>query len=189
MRYLTVIFLFVFNWCDAQQFARPVSDITLGTWTDNSLGTTDIFLAIDEASASDADFVLNNNNTNDTYETGLSGISEPDAGTVTVRYRYSKSAANGNARNIQLFLYEGATLRSSGTLHTGITETWTAGTWDLSGAEVSSITNWGDLRLRVTASGTTGGAAGNRRSVQCSWAELQAPDAPAAAMRRRVIVN
>jgi len=189
MRYLVIILLFVSGLSHAQQFARPASDFTLGTWTDNGLGTTDIFLAIDEVSASDADFVLNNNNTNDTYETGLSGISEPDAGTVTIRYRYSKSAAGGNARDIQLFLYEGVTLISSGTLHTGITETWTAGTWDLSGAEVSSITNWGDLRLRVTASGTTGGAGSNRRSVRCSWAELQAPDAPAAATRRRVIIN
>lgn len=160
------------------QFARPDSDITVASWT-----VTPLWDKIDEATASDADFIAGDNNTNDACEVGLTNVTDPTSSTGhVVRYRYSKSAAGGNARDITVSLYQGTTLIAE-LLHSGITEVWTAGTFTLSGAQADAITDYTDLRIRFTASGTTGGPGGNRRSVRASWAELEVPDAaPPAAL-------
>ena len=39
------------------QYARPDSDTSIGDWADNSSGTSIIYQAIDESSASDSDYI------------------------------------------------------------------------------------------------------------------------------------
>lgn len=154
------------------QFGRPDSDVTVSDWT-----TAPLWSSIDEATFSDADLISSNNNTNNACEVGLSDVGDPvSSSTHVVRYRYRKNAAAGNARNITVSLYQGATLIAEQT-HTGISEVFTAGSFTLTGPQADSITDYADLRLRFTAGGTTGGSGGNRRSVQVSWAELEVPDA------------
>lgn len=156
------------------QFGRPDSDVTVNSWT-----ATPLWQKIDESTFSDADFISGDNNTNDSCEVGLSNVGDPLSSTGHVfRYRYRKSAAGGNARNITVGLYQGGTLIAEQT-HNGISETFTAGSLTLTGTQADSITDYNDLRIRFTASGTTGGPGGNRRAVQVSWAELEVPNAPA----------
>lgn len=157
------------------QFARPVSDITVGSWLPQPL-----WQQIDEAVASDTDFISSNNNINESVEVTLSSVSTPQAGNVVINYRYAKDASAGNTRTIAVSLYQGATLIATGTTHTPTATTFTAGTFTLTTTQRNNITNWGDLRLRFTAGGTTGGSAGNRRAVSISFAEMQTPDAVAA---------
>lgn len=158
------------------QFARPDSDVTTNSWTASDAGS--LFAAIDEVTPDDGVFILNGNNSNDACEVGLSDVLDPQVGDgLAVAYRYSKNAAGGNARNITVELVQGTTV-ISGQTQTGITEVWTDGAWSLTPAEVGNITDYTDLRIRVTASGTTGGATGNRRSVRLSWAVLTLPDPP-----------
>lgn len=158
------------------QFARPNADVTTASWTP-STGAS-LFGVIDESTASDTDYILGENSTNDSCEVALSAVTDPESSSShIVRYRYRKNASSGNTRNIQVFLYQGGTLIASGTAHTPTTTTWTAGTFTLTGTQADNITDYTDLRLRITQSGTTGGSAGNRRHPQLSWAELEVPDA------------
>lgn len=156
------------------QFARPDGDVTVNTWA-----ATPLWEKLDEVSPSDADFVSNNNNTNDACEVSLSDVSDPSSSSGhVVRYRYSKDLAGSNARNVTVGLYQSTTLVAEQT-HSGISEVFTDGSFTLSSGQADAISDYADLRLRFTASGTTGGPGGNRRAVRVSWAELEVPDAAA----------
>jgi len=68
------------------QFARPVSDVSVGDWTASS--GTDRFAMVDEEAASDADDITSGATpSNDECVLALGAISTPAAGTVTLRVR------------------------------------------------------------------------------------------------------
>jgi hypothetical protein len=68
------------------QFARPVSDVSVGNWTAST--GTDRFAMVDEEAASDADYITSGATpSNDECVLALGAISTPAAGTVTLRVR------------------------------------------------------------------------------------------------------
>lgn len=70
----------------SDQFARPVSDVSVGGWTASS--GTDRFAMVDEEAASDADYITSGATpSNDECVLALGAISTPAAGTVTLRVR------------------------------------------------------------------------------------------------------
>lgn len=134
------------------QFARPDGDTSVGAWATNAGGTTSLFATIDESVANDADFVRSELAPNaSAYECSLSNIEDPvsSSGHV-VRYRYAKDAAGGAQINLTVELRQGTTVIASAT-HTNISDTVTAGSITLSGAEADAITDYTDLRLRFIA--------------------------------------
>ena len=70
------------------QFARPISDISVGGWL-NELGSgTNLYQSIDEATASDTDYIRSGATpVDDTAIFILTPLATPDAGTVTMRIR------------------------------------------------------------------------------------------------------
>jgi len=127
------------------QYARPESDVTDGSWTDQSAGTS-LYVAIDEVTASDADYIQSTTDpANDECVIQLSDLATPDAGTRTLRYRYKKDQT-GNQINLTVGLYDGNTLIQA-TTHTNI------GTSYVDGALVitNTISTWTDLRVRFKA--------------------------------------
>ncbi|HLE64395.1 MAG TPA: hypothetical protein VI750_14685 [Pyrinomonadaceae bacterium] len=138
------------------QFGRPSTDTVNESYTDQGGGSASIFAMIDEVSASDADYIQSAiTPTNDVYATKLTSVTDPLVSTGhIVRYRYSKDAAGGAQIDLTVQLRQGyASEVSQGTLiasaaHTNISDTWTAGTFTLSGAEADAITNYADLFLR-----------------------------------------
>ena len=97
------------------QFARPVSDVTVNAgWTTDLGGTSNLYASIDEATASDTDYVIEDQSTSDDLEVMLGSISDPvsSLGHV-VRFRYRKSATGGNSRSLTVGLYQGGTLIAS----------------------------------------------------------------------------
>ena len=160
------------------QFGRPASDITNpATWT----GT---FADIDEVSASDSDFGYSDDNTDGTYETKFSSLTDPVSSVDhIVRFRRSRvdtgvgGSTTGSAATVTVALYQGATLiRTIGTdLGTGA---WNTSQITLTGTEADSITDYTDLRLRFDYTGG-GGSPANRRGIGISWAEIEIPDATA----------
>lgn len=154
------------------QFLRPDSDVSAGLWT-----TAPLWSSLDEATASDADLVTSNNNTNpDTFEVGLSNPGgTPGAGTVTLRVRRSKSATGGHALEERFALYQGATLVQELAQATPDSTAWATVSLNVT----SAITDWTDLRVRVSREGGTGGSGATRRSLLVSWIELEAPNAAA----------
>ena len=70
------------------QYGRPSTDAAAGSWT-NELGqTTDLHESINEVTADDADYIRSAvSPADDTYITQLTGITNPGAGTATMRIR------------------------------------------------------------------------------------------------------
>jgi|SRR6478735_513138 len=159
------------------QYARPSADITLNAWTTQSGATTNLWSALDEVDASETDYVsqASPGANNNLYEVRLSTVTTPLINRYhLVRYRYRKSQALGNVRNVTVGLYQGTTLIASN-VHNDITVVWTEGAFLLTVAQAALITDYTNLRLRFTPSGTTSGSTA-RRMVQVSWAQLRVPD-------------
>ena len=140
------------------QFARPDADTTLGNYTDNAAGTTNIFQAIDETSASDADFIRSPQSpVNEAYVCRLSDVTDPASSSGhTMRMRTANDVASGGEtldytqQLRQGYVSEG----SQGTLiasqqRTGVADdTWTTSSYTLSAGEADAITDYTALFYR-----------------------------------------
>lgn len=143
------------------QFARPNSDFNNpGTWTNQAASSTNIYQAIDETIADDADFIQSpvGPTTTKVYVTKLSSITDPVSSSGHVlRWRYNKDAAGGAQINLVAELRQGYVSEASlGTLivsrsFTNVSDTFVTDAYTLSGGEADSISNYGDLYLRFTA--------------------------------------
>lgn len=142
------------------QFARPDADTTLGTYTNDVGGAVNIFQAIDETVASDADFIRSvADPVNEIYVARLSDVSDPLSSTNHIlRVRAGTDQAVGGSQIdmiVQLrqgYVNEG----TPGTLIATLTQanisqgSFTTYTLNLSGIEADAITNYNDLFLRVS---------------------------------------
>jgi hypothetical protein len=134
---------------------RPDSDVTDGAFTKSTGGNTDMYQMIDEVTADDSDYITTADGVDTTCEFGLGNpTNTPAAGDgVVVRYRYAFADTGGSSSIITLSvaLYEGATQRA-GTLYlTGFAPSsflFTDGYFTLTDAEIGSITDWTNLRIR-----------------------------------------
>lgn len=162
------------------QYARPDEDVSKENWDDAAGGDNDNILydEINESSQNDANYstsgALSLLDTTETWEVGLSSVVDPQSSSNhIVRYTYGKDASGGNVINLTVRLMQGSTQIASWT-HNGIGTGFTLATQTLSAAEADSISNYSDLRLRFTATYSSGIIA---RSAQISWAELEVPPA------------
>jgi hypothetical protein len=142
------------------QFARPDADTTNeGAWTDQAGGSANLFSTVDEAVASDSDYVRSAvAPTNDVIVFRLSDIEDPLSSSGHVlRWRRAKDAAGGAQIDMTVQLRQGYVNESTlGTLIaskavTAISETFTDDSITLSGAEADAITNYADLFVRILA--------------------------------------
>ena len=141
------------------QFARPSTDTTLGSYTDQVGGGTNIFETIDEVAADDGDYIQSPlAPSSAAYVTKLTSVEDPQSSSGhVVRYRYQKNAAGGAQIDLTVQLRQGYVNEGTpGTLiaewtHTNIPSSWTAGSQTLSGAQADAITNYGDLFLRFVS--------------------------------------
>jgi hypothetical protein len=132
------------------QYARPNADISLGGWTDENDGTTNIYQSIDEVTPSDLDYIKSSvNPTSDAVVIGLESKPAPivDTGHV-LRYRYRKEGSG--TVNINVALMEGSSVIASWQ-HDDI-GTITTAEQTLTELQAGSITDYSSLRFRVTAS-------------------------------------
>lgn len=138
------------------QTAAPASDVTDGSWTDQAGGTS-LFAAIDEAVASDADYIKSSDITagqSDACEIALGAVTDPISGTGhVVRYRYRSQGAT--SINLVVTLLQGATTITSWT-HTAVSSTYATAEQTLTDGQANSITDYSDLRLRFNATVPSG---------------------------------
>ena len=139
------------------QFARPDSTTTLGNYTDQAGGTTNIHLTIDEVAADDADFIRTPTSPiNEVYVCGLSDVTDPTSSSGhTMRMRTSVDQAAQESLDFvqqlrQTYVSEGSqgTLIASQTRAAVTSTTWTTSSYTLSGAEADAITSYVDLFFR-----------------------------------------
>ena len=133
------------------QYLRPSADTSLGSWTDEADGATNIYAHIDETSPSDADYVQSPNNPSaNIYKFKISTGSDPTVHTNhIISYRYRKPDSTGTV-NLKVRLVEGATTRKEWT-HNDIGTTWTTQEQTLTEGEAATITDYSNLYLELEA--------------------------------------
>jgi hypothetical protein len=138
------------------QFGRPSADTSIGTYTDQAAGVTNIYTTIDESVASDADYIQSVLAPSSApYATKLTNLEDPISSTGhVVRWRVGKSAAGGATLNVTVQLRQGYVSEGTpGTLiaskgPTAVPDAFTDDSLTLSGAEADSITDYTSLYLR-----------------------------------------
>lgn len=141
------------------QYARPSSDVSNSGWA-----TAPLWSKVDEVVADDADLISASSNGN-VCELGMGSVTDPNGNTghtITIRRR----SAAGHSCTIDLV--QGTTVIASFT-DTTAGATFADITYTLSASEADAITNYADLRLRLTL-----GASVNYRVSQ---AFFECPDA------------
>ena len=170
-----------FNLPTVPKIVAPASDVTVGTWTTDTGATTNLYAAIDEdAPPNDADYIQSvAGPANAVYEAALASVTDPASSvghTLPVRAWLDTA---GPPATITGELRQGANALSTPVSFTD-TITTTPTTYDdtLSGAMADAITNYGDLRLRLTANqstvaptfvSATAGAVGTTGQLNVSW--------------------
>ena len=139
------------------QYGRPSADTHIGNYEDQAAGTTNIYTAIDETSASDTDYIVSSSApSSDPYVCALTSVEDPLSSSNHVyRYRVAKSASGGAQINVTCELRQSYVSEASqGTLiatdsQTDIGSTFTTYSKTLSAGEADAITNYGALYLRI----------------------------------------
>lgn len=123
---------------------RPASDITVGSWT-SSLGGA-LYAALDETSPDDGDFVSITGT--GTFEVKLGPAVDPAVSYGhTIRYRLQ----GDGAKTFTARLVQGTTIRSTDpTVRVPAAGSWTTYSWTLTAGEADAITDYTDLRVRIT---------------------------------------
>lgn len=135
------------------QFARPDSDVTVTGWVEDDGTSVDMWDEINEASASDTDYVKSPTppGTNE-YEAGLTDVTDPLSSTGHVmRWRRRKQPASGSADiNLTVRLMQ-TTTQIVSRADNAIPGTFTDTSYTLSAGEADSITDYTALRLEFVA--------------------------------------
>jgi hypothetical protein len=139
------------------QTARPDSDLLNQGYVNQVGSSSSLFQAIDEAVASDADYIISPTPPlAAVYACGLSNVTDPVASTGhVIRYRYRKSASGGARVDYVIQLRQGYVSESNqGTLiasaiHADIPAVATTSTLTLSAAEANAITDYNALGFRA----------------------------------------
>lgn len=144
------------------QYARPVADITVGSWT-----TTPLWDKVDEVTPDDATTVIQTPTgpSNLTAEVRFGSVSDPlqSIGHIARVRAYT----TGNC-TLAWSIYQGTTLIANcGTIT--LTGSYSTYTYTLTVAQANAITNYADLRVRFTGNGSSG-------RVRVTWFELEVPD-------------
>lgn len=132
------------------QYLYAVSDSSLGSWKDQSGGTTNIYTAIDEETPSDSDYVKSPDlPAANTYRFKIGNASDPSNHTNhKISFRLRKPFAVGTL-NLTVRVMEGVTQRASWT-HS-VTTDWTTVVKEMSEAEAASITDYTNLFIELEA--------------------------------------
>lgn len=140
----------------------PTSDISAGNWLNEAASATNLFASVDETPAVDSDWIQSGSEPNgDACELKLASAGVPGAGISTIKVRAMR-VGGGNRlpmmiepfAELQVDVVETTSIRATRYLRFGHGEETQSS--DLTGAEVATITAWGDLRFRFTATTSTG---------------------------------
>jgi hypothetical protein len=136
---------------------RPDADVTDGAWLGQDAGTS-LFSYIDESTQNLADYITSpNNGAACTIGLGNPGFTPSVADVVTIKFtERTSSAATGNLLTVQLL--EGATIRKTFVVGVGGSTSWGNRQNLLTAAQIASITDWDNLRILFSHTGSVGHA-------------------------------
>ncbi len=152
------------------QYARPSIDISLGSWTEDDDTTDALYEEINETPADDGDYVKVVG-ADSTYEVRLTSVTDPTIHTGhVVNFRMYGTGA-GAPEKLTVDLVDNTTVIAT------LANQQSDGAWGnkqivVAEAEAANISDYGNLRLRLSSTGNTGGS----DEVRCSFAEFVCPD-------------
>lgn len=126
-----------------ERFARPVGDISKGAWQPSS--GTDLFPMLDDMAINNSDYISAAGAA--TCELALAAVRDPGTSANQV-VRYLAHAPAGGGLTVEL--RQGATL-IAGWTHATLPATETIHEQALTTQQCDSITNYGDLRIKLVA--------------------------------------
>ena len=154
------------------QYARPDADDTDGNWTDKDGGTT-LYTSIDEASADDATtyIMVTDTGSNEVCIVRLGDVSAPGSSGTYIKYKAmtEDSIFTGNPPDLKLELLQGSTVKATTTNASVSTSSFTDYSYTIS--DVSGISDWTDLKLRITM--VTNAGANDLMKVTQAYLETQ----------------
>ena len=139
------------------QYARPDADDTDGNWTDKDGGTT-LYTSIDEASADDATTYIKvaDANSNEVCIVRLSDVSAPGTSGTYIKYKALTEDNGMGQPGLKLELLQGSTVKATTTNSSVDTSSFTSYSYTIS--DVSGISDWTDLKMRITMVTNAGGS-------------------------------
>ncbi len=160
------------------QFGRPASDISIGPWTDDGAGTTDLYLAVSDSS--DLTWIEDLNGGNGTAEFTMDALDDPIGNVDHIIRGRMRSAGSGAPERLNVQIWQGASFQVA---TTGNISNRSAGFglfgFAITDVEADSITDYGDLRFRVISSNL-----GGTEDMFVADVWFQVPDAPVGGVRR-----
>jgi hypothetical protein len=156
---------------------RPIADITPGWGT--VVGAASRWQAIDEVTNDVADYIQGAGG--QVYECLLGPAQAPASNTGGSVVVWAIAGGTGPAERITVAVYHGATLLATPISSATVGRTgWTQFSGSLSADNLNSITDWSNVRLRMTATGSESDA------VLVSQAYMVGGDAPISGSSGRV---
>ncbi|GAB6908661.1 hypothetical protein JCM12296A_45010 [Desulfosarcina cetonica] len=166
---------FAEGWCDYISYAHlaqktvPASTVSAGPWTAHGAGSMQAAVGGDRPD-DDAWIASGVNPAGDTAELRFGALTDPvlsSGHVLRVRHR-----VNDDGRRVELTvkLFDGGTEIAAWSQEVGSTE-WQTTTHTLTALQTDQIGAYGNLRVKVVATGT----AGHNRQVQISWIQLEVP--------------
>lgn len=155
------------------QYARPIQDITQGSWTDE--GTVDndgnLYSSVDEVTLDNEDSYIVDAGTNTLCEIKLGTISQPGNNTDHVLHILYRSIGSGGPEKLDIRLLQGTTEIVSLPNYSNRSSTYGDLNYSLSTVEADSITDYSDLRVELT-----GDSIGGSEEIRVSQIYLATAD-------------
>jgi hypothetical protein len=155
------------------QFARPISDISTGSWTDEGSVDNDgnLYTSLDEVSQDGDLSRVNSTGDAGTFEVKLGTITDPEVSTGHVVHVWAKGTGSGGPERIAVYLYETTTLIET------ISTNWAPGRGSYADINFTltladDIADYTDLRIRITIT-----SIGGSEQMDVTQIYLETPDA------------
>ena len=155
------------------QIARPDSDISAGLWEPIG-GPSTLFDAINEVTANDdTDYIEALNGENTTCELGLTSLTDP-VSSIDHKLRLRlQGTGSGGPERCSIALFQGGTQIAISSNFTS-RGAWGDGEYILTAGEADAITDYTDLRIKLTSSNLAA-----TEDMWVTWAEFEVPDVAA----------
>lgn len=158
----------------AIQTGTPTGDVSTGSWDDETPGGA-LYDSIDEASADGDTTYIVDAATNTTAEVSFSSLTDPGVDTGHEIHIWIRSIGSKGPEKLDVALYQSTTLIEEFANQSNNSATYAEKTLALSEANVANITDYSDLRIRMT-----GDSIGSGEEMRVTKAELQIPDVASA---------
>jgi len=168
----------------------PNSDDTDGNWTDKSGGST-LYTSIDEVSADDSTTYIKATDTS-SDEVCIVLLASPtlplESGSAFIRWRALTEDDSGmGGPTLKIELLQDGTVKATTPTTTISTSAWTSYSYEIT--DVSGISDWDALKLRITMIAGNGYGMGATDDMNVTHAYLETQDAAAASSIAPLAMN